>query len=281
MEILDHEIGVCSWSLKPTDAGDLINTVGQLALSRVHLAILPLLILEPEQQKMELDKLQSSGLILDTGMIAFPGEDYSSIAAIRKTGGYLPDDLWPVRKQLTESAVELAGKLRMKQISTHVGFVPHSGDPGYLTMVERVKHAAAKMADHGIDLLLETGQESASALLQFLNDVPTRNVFVNFDPANMILYGSGDPIDAVHILRDRIRHVHVKDAILSDQPRVKWGTETPFGMGQVGPERFLKALKDVGYKGPLVIEREAGPDRIRDIQFAIETLRRAAVKLMV
>ena len=117
---------------------------------------------------------------------------------------------------------------------------------------------------------METGQETAPELLQFLNDLRCQNVKVNFDPANMILYGAGDPIEAIASLGRHIGHVHVKDATLSDAARARRGaTEVPFGTGQVPPKEFLRALDDVGYTGPLAIEREAGDDahgrhRVRD-----------------
>ena len=132
-------------------------------------------------------------------------------------------------------------------------------------------HAAAAIASN----LLIALEESASELLQFLNDVQPRNLAVNFDPANMILYGAGDPVDAVKTLGRHIRHVHIKDAIASNQPGTNWGEEVPFGTGEVPVDEFLVTLREVGYAGPLVIEREAGNDRVGDIAFAIETLRRS------
>jgi sugar phosphate isomerase/epimerase len=140
-------------------------------------------------------------------------------------------------------------------------------------MIERVTEIAQAMSKHDIALLMETGQEAASELLQFLNDVRLPNVQVNFDPANMILYGAGDPIEAIGVLGRHIGHVHVKDAALSAQPRLKWGEEVPFGTGQVPPREFVIALERAGYHGPLVIEREAGDDRMRDVKIAIDTLR--------
>jgi len=126
-----------------------------------------------------------------------------------------------------------------------------------------------------VSVLAETGQEDASELLQFLNDTNCRNVGVNFDPANMILYGAGDPIDAIEILDRHIQHVHVKDAVPSAKPRVDWGKEVPFGAGEVGPEVFLDALDEIGYEGSLCIEREVGDDRIGAIKAGIQALRDA------
>ena len=127
-----------------------------------------------------------------------------------------------------------------------------------------------------IELGMETGQESAGELLEFLDDLDTPNVFVNFDPANMILYGAGDPIDAIRTLGRHVRHVHVKDATASNRPGEAWGEEVAFGTGQVGPQRFLAALHRIDYRGPLAIEREAGSQRMADVKAAVEALRKAA-----
>jgi sugar phosphate isomerase/epimerase len=99
---------------------------------------------------------------------------------------------------------------------------------------------------------------------------------VNFDPANMILYGAGDPIEAIRTLGRHVRHVHVKDATASDRPGEAWGEEVAFGTGQVGPQRFLAALHRIDYRGPLAIEREAGNQRMADVRAAIEALQKAA-----
>jgi len=78
------------------------------------------------------------------------------------------------------------------------------------------------------------------------------------------------------VLGKHIRHVHVKDATVSAKPGKEWGEEVPFGTGQVGPSRFLGVLKEVGYKGPLAIEREAGNARIADVKTAVEAIRKAS-----
>jgi sugar phosphate isomerase/epimerase len=253
--------------------GDLVHRVRQLGLEHVQLALGPLLEADDATRDAEVQTLRDSGIKITAGMISFPGEDYTTIASIRGTGGFMPDELWPARKELTLRAADLAQSLGLSMISTHVGFVPPSSDEKYDVMVKRVCEVAAPLQEKGVDLLLETGQESASELLQFLNDLRCRGVFVNFDPANMILYGSGDPIEAIGILGRHIRHVHVKDAVMSNQPRMKWGEEVPFGSGQVPHVAFAAALERARYTGPLVIEREAGADRMRDVQTAMNVLR--------
>jgi sugar phosphate isomerase/epimerase len=221
------------------------------------------------------ERAKSSGVALTAGMINFAGEDYTTIASIRRTGGYAPTDEWETRRDVTLAAARVAKELGIDLLSTHVGFVPMSSDPNYRVMVDRVGEIAAEFERLDVTLLMETGQESASELLQFMNDLPARNVGVNFDPANMILYGAGDPIEAIGTLGRHIRHVHVKDATGSGHPGTQWGEEVAFGSGQVPPREFLDALKEAGYAGPLVIEREAGDDRMADVREAIEALSRA------
>ena len=133
-------------------------------------------------------------------------------------------------------------------------------------------------ASYDLALLMETGQEKAEELLEFLHDLKRDNVAINFDPANMILYGAGEPIGAIKTLGKFIRHVHVKDATGSAKPGVEWGEEVPFGDGEVPPRAFLDALSNAGYTGPLAIEREAGNNRLTDVATAVESLKAAASK---
>lgn len=278
MRIDGREIGVCSWSIRPVDMADLVRKTGELGLSSVQLALRPLLELDEEHKRRQLEVLQQSTLRLTAGMIDFPGENYGSIELIRQTGGFAPDEHWPIRRQLAVRAGQLAAELGVKLLSCHIGFVPPSSHQQYTVMVQRVRELAGELGKIGVDLLMETGQERASELLQFINDLSSRNVFVNFDPANMILYGAGDPIEAIHILERHIRHVHAKDADLSDAPGMKWGREVPFGQGQVQVEAFWEALDHIHYCGPVVIEREAGEDRMGDVRIAIAAMRSACSK---
>ncbi len=109
------------------------------------------------------------------------------------------------------------------------------------------------------------------------------NLFVNFDPANMILYGAGEPIPALEKLGSRVRSIHCKDATWSDRPGETWGAEVPLGDGDVDMEAFLKTLKKIGYDGPLTIEREIPqePERQKaEIGRAIELLERLKRKIL-
>ena len=130
------------------------------------------------------------------------------------------------------------------------------GDADYDEVIAVTRDICDHCAANGQSLHLETGQETADGLLQFLGDVQRDNLFVNFDPANMILYGTGEPIEALKKIGAYVRSIHCKDARWADQPGEAWGQEVPLGEGQVDMEAYLKTLLEIGYEGPLTIERE-------------------------
>ncbi|MFT3784820.1 MAG: sugar phosphate isomerase/epimerase family protein [Tepidisphaeraceae bacterium] len=273
MEVQGHLVGVCSWSLQPKDYADLVAKVKAAGLSHLQLALGPLLKLHAEERDRAIATLKDADLQLTATMISYPGEDYTTIATIKRTGGLVPDDLFESRKALTIEAATLSRSLGCRCMSTHVGFIPPPNDAMYATVVQRLLELTKPLADLGIDLLMETGQEPAAELLQFINNIPAKNLGVNFDPANMLLYGSGDPVEAIQTLGKHVRHVHAKDAVKSSNPGIDWGSEVPFGDGEVPHAGFMAALRQVGYAGPIVIEREAGNDRLGDVQYAIDTLK--------
>src|SRR3954453_22873209 len=87
MQLHGHDIAVCSWSLQPKGMADLADKVRQLGLTHVQLALGDLLFLDDKQKHQELGHLRAAGLQFTGGMLAFKGEDYSTLAAIRPTGG--------------------------------------------------------------------------------------------------------------------------------------------------------------------------------------------------
>ncbi|MBV8782472.1 MAG: sugar phosphate isomerase/epimerase [Phycisphaerae bacterium] len=269
MKWRNHDIGVCDWSIRPKGMRDLVHRVDELGLSHVQLAMGPLIDLPEDRRRDEVAIFRDSGLAATAAQISFVGEDYSSISSIERTAGVVPTALWPQRLERCRRAVEIAAELNIDLITLHLGFVPQSNDPAYEPVLTRVCEIAKPASALGVSILLETGQETASELLQFFNDVRCQSVDANYDPANFLMYGVGDPLDAVAVLSRHIRHVHLKDAVLSDHPGTEWGKETPLGQGQVPIPQILEALDEVEYQGPLVIEREYD-ESLEGIRAAIE-----------
>ncbi len=269
------DIGVCSWSLAIKDLARTLETIrNELGLGLTQVGFFGDGIPTAAQHETTAKIIRDSGLEVSATCIGFTGEDYSTIQRIAATGGFVPDELFEERFEQTVRTADLTARLGVKMLATHVGFVPHDrNDPKYKVMVERLRRITDALDRRGVTLLMETGQEKADALVRFIDDVGRSNIRVNFDCANMVLYGAGDPVEAVGILGDRIAHVHMKDATWSSQPGKTWGQEVPLGDGDANIPQVVSKLRAMGYSGPLVIEREGGTNRLGDIRDGAELLR--------
>jgi L-ribulose-5-phosphate 3-epimerase len=267
MKCRNYPIGVCSWSLQ-TDVNSIALAMNKIGINHVHLAIRPAL---GEKKEDYLSAVRKQSWTVSATMIDFPQEDYSSLESIKVTGGIIPDEFWDRNRQLFIEATETSAELGVKFLTMHAGLIDETNPTYAEKFHSRIKSLAEVAVENGIMLLLETGQETAGQLRDFLMKLNHSAVGVNFDPANMILYDKGEPIEAVKTLGPWIRHIHIKDAIRTTRPGT-WGQEVPWGEGQVEPGSFIDALEEIGYKGVLAIEREAGNDRFGDIKLAAERL---------
>lgn len=156
-------------------------------------------------------------------------------------------------------------------VQTHCGFIPEDpNDPVYKETVEAIRMVAAYCKRNGQQFRCETGQETPITLLRAIHDVGLDNVGVNFDAANLILYGKANPVDALDVLGPLVRGVHAKDGLYPTNPK-DLGREVPIGQGKVNFPAFIARLKETGYRGPLTIEREiSGPKQEADIRAAKE-----------
>jgi sugar phosphate isomerase/epimerase len=212
--------------------------------------------------------LAAEGIWIASGALAFPSEDYTTLESIRVSGGVAPDAAWPAIKAASASAAGIAADLGIPLVSFHAGWLPHDRlDARRAVLLERVRAVAQCFLSRGIAVALETGQETADTLLEVLADLGDLGVGVNFDPANMILYGMGDPITALERLAPHVRQVHLKDALPAARPG-EWGTEVPAGEGAVDWDAFFRILQARLPGVNVMIEREAGEDRIEDIRRA-------------
>jgi sugar phosphate isomerase/epimerase len=264
-------LGVCSWSLRPTDPADLVEQVLETGLKAVQLALSPV-VSDRETWAKAVSKLIAHDVQLLSGMIEPVGEDYSSVDRIRETGGIRVDRHWPANEAMARAAAVVAENAGMGLITFHAGFLPHDADDALrVTMVSRLQTMADICAREGIRLGLETGQEDADTLLAVLSEVDRPNLGVNFDPANMVLYGTGDPIEAFEHLAPYVVQLHIKDAVAPVEPG-QWGTEVPVGEGAVDWDRFMSIATSLDNEVDAIIEREAGEDRAADIRTAIEAI---------
>lgn len=267
-------LGVCSWSLQAGNIPDLVRLSAEVGAEVVQVGIGDPTHGDWEEGEDFVEVLQASGLQLSGTMIGFPGEDYTSPSTIRQSGGFGDPALRAGRLEIFRYAVDKTAELGLQCLCSHAGFIPEDDGPERSSFLDCIAEAAQYAAGKGVLFTMETGQETAALLRRTLDELKMPSLRVNFDPANMILYDMGNPIEAIEILGPDIAHVHAKDANPPQAPG-EWGAEVPLGEGSVGMAAFVDALDRAGYRGPLVVEREVGDqqERVAAIRQGIDVLR--------
>lgn len=204
-------------------------------------------------------------------------------------GFQIPDEnVWKIEK--SKRIVDLALELGSKVVTTHIGVIPDDKNDTYRIMQSACNELAEYADSVGASFAVETGPEKACMLREFLDSLDAKGVKVNLDPANLVMVTGDDPVQAVYTLKDYIVHTHAKDGKkLKDGSRHEiygffadggigdlriweYFTELPLGQGNVDFDKYLAALKDIGYDGFLTIEREVGEDPAADIKIAVDFL---------
>lgn len=205
--------------------------------------------------------------------VGWPGPKVWDFIDGPATLGLVPKEFRFVRMEALKRGAWFAKQLGVSDIVTHVGFIPENpSTTEYRETVIAIRDVASYCKDLGIYFNFETGQETPITLLRTIEDVGLDNLGINLDPANLLLYGKGNPIDAVDMYKELIRGVHVKDGKYPTNGR-RLGEETPVGEGLVNFPVLIDKLIKYNYKGPLIIEREiTGPQQKEDILKAKDIL---------
>jgi len=185
-----------------------------------------------------------------------PGREVYTFKEGPLTIGLVPRDVRAARIARMKEVSDFAKKVGIPAVQSHCGFIPENpNDPLYNETVEAIREVASYCKKNGQNFRCETGQETPITLVRCIRDVGLDNVGVNFDVANLILYGKANPVDAVDLLGPYVQGVHAKDGRFPTNPD-HLGEEVPIGQGQVNFPVVIEKLKKIGYRNPLTIERE-------------------------
>ena len=196
------------------------------------------------------------------------------------TIGVVPRKYRQQRIDNYKRASDFAKRLGVPALHTHFGFIPENpNDPEYEGVVGALREVAAHTKANSQMMLYETGQETPITMLRAITDVGIDNQFVNLDCANLILYGKGNPLDALDVIGHLVRGTHAKDGLFPTSPR-ELGREVAIGKGKANFPKLIPRLKELGYSGPLTIEREiSGPQQFEDIKLEKLYLEKLVAKL--
>jgi sugar phosphate isomerase/epimerase len=273
------QVGVMFWTggVLGFDAPpeEIVSSVASLGVQCGQLGVHGTADIGPEAQQAWKAALDKYGVTVVTAFPGFAGESYETPQICAETVGFVPAATRAEREERTYRVSDFAKALGIPGMACHIGCLPHDrSHPDYVGVRDLMQRVCDYCAANGQTFALETGQEPAENLLQFLRDVGRENLGINFDPANLILYGFGGHMEALELVKDHLITVHCKDGSFPPAEG-QWGSETPLGAGAVGMDRFVAKLKEIGYKGPLTIEREIVGDAQReDIMGAIALLER-------
>jgi len=182
------------------------------------------------------------------------------------TIGLVPRELRAERITRLKQGSDFCREAGIPAVCAHFGFIPENpNDPLYKEFITAMKEVAGYVKDRGLSIYFETGQETPVTLLRAIEDIGTGNLGVNYDTANLILYGNANPVDGLDVIGKYVRSLHAKDGMYPTDPR-ELGKETPIGEGKVDFPRVIRKLKDLNFKGHITIEREiSGPRQVEDI----------------
>ncbi len=190
------------------------------------------------------------------------------------TLGLVPVTYRQMRIEQLQRWADFAAEAGAPAVITHCGFLPENmTDPEFEGVATAISDVAGYCKNLGVGFWFETGQETPVTLLRFIEEVGLDNLGINLDPANLILYGKGNPIDALHVFGKWVRSIHAKDGIPPTNG-FELGHEVKVGTGFVRYPEFIPKLLGCGFTGDLTIEREiSGDQQIKDIRETIDYLK--------
>ena len=174
------------------------------------------------------------------------------------TIGLIPRNTRPERIERLKQGIDFCKAAGIPAVHAHFGFIPEDPhDILYIEFIDLMKPIGDYALKHGIDIYFETGQETPVTLLRAITDIGTGNLYVNYDTANLVMYGKANPLDGLKVIGKYVRALHAKDGKYPVNPD-ELGKEVPIPTGEVNFPAILSSLKTLGFKGSITIEYELG-----------------------
>jgi L-ribulose-5-phosphate 3-epimerase len=218
----------------------------------------------PLRQALDQNKIEATSFV-----VGGPGREVWDFYDGPLTIGLVPRETRAARIAHLKKASDFAKQCGIPAVQTHCGFLPENpNDPLYKETVAAMREVAEYCKRNGQNFRYETGQETPITLVRAIRDVGLDNQGVNFDLANLILYGKANPVDAIETLAPYIQGIHAKDGLWPTNPR-QLGEEVPIGKGKVDFPRIIARLKELKFGGAVTIEREiSGPQQLENVRAA-------------
>lgn len=227
---------------------------------------------DPKALRRKADK---AGVSVAACWVGYPGPAVWDFIQGPFTLGLVPPEFRKIRLDALKIGADFAAAFGAPAIITHCGFIPDAcAGAAYRETLVAIYEIAAYCADKKIGFWFETGQETPITLLRVIEDLGIPGVGINLDPANLILYGMGNPVDSLDVFGKYVRCIHAKDGVYPTNGR-QLGHETKVGDGKVNFPVLAKKLAELGFTGDYIIEREiSGDQQKKDIAVTVNYLRK-------
>lgn len=266
------EIGVIN-SLK--DGGRCFEHVSQFGLNVCQLVSWDVSLATKEIAKTVVAEAAKAKVRVCAMWGGVPGPSRWNFTEGPTTLGLVPEEFRKERVAALKKWADFAELIGAPAVITHCGFIPENpSDPKFQGVLAAIEEVAKYCKTKGVEFWFETGQETPVTLLRVIEKAGTGNLGINLDPANLILYGKGNPIDSLDVFGKYVKNIHVKDGFYPTNGD-NLGREVKVGDGKVEFPKFIKRLKEIGFKGELIIEREiSGDQQTKDIKETVDNLRK-------
>jgi len=267
------EIGVLS--SPRSDGGNAFAVIAEYGVKTTQYCNWNATLWTPEHAaKIKADSNQS-GVRLAAIWAGYSGPAAWNFIEGPSTLGLVPPAYRETRVAELKKAADFAAWCGAPAIITHCGFIPENpGDPLYEGTLRAIESVGRHCGERGVGFWFETGQETPVVLLRVIQDLGLPNLGINFDTANVVLYGKANPVDALDVFGKYVHNLHAKDGCYPTNGR-ELGQEVAIGQGKVDFPKVIAGLHGLGFAGEIIIEREiSGAQQAADIRKSVNYLRR-------
>lgn len=269
------KIGVIN-GLRPEREDSIFSRVKELGFSTCQISCWrPAYLTSALAEKVKVQS-HATGVVPCALWAGYTGPVYWNFTEGPLTLGLVPPEYRAMRMQELMQAADFASLAGCRAIITHCGFIPENlTDANYTPTVLAIAQVARYCQNLGLEFWFETGQETPIVLRRVIDDIGTGNLGINLDPANLLMYGKGNPLDALEVFGSYVRNLHVKDGLTPTEGG-RLGREVQVGTGMVQFPRLMQKLRQIGFDGNFIIEREIaeGEEQRRDIRETAANLER-------
>lgn len=267
------KVGVLVQIDKDSNISEKFAQVKEMGMSSIQLVIWDQSVMTEENAQIINKEKNNNNITISAFWCGWEGPNIWDFYDGQLTLGIVPETYRYQRMKNLMNGSDFCKKIDVQYFVTHAGYIPENPyDPSYFGIISCLKTIVNKCSENNQTFLFETGQETPVTLKRAISDIGCENIGINLDPANLVMYGKANPVDALDVFGEYVKGIHAKDGCYPTDG-YNLGKEMPLGQGKVDFPKLICKLKELGYSGDITIEREiTGNQQKKDIIMAKDML---------